>query len=311
MTDFLREWHSTDEYVCAHTSGSTGTPKAIRLLKSDMIVSAQATNSFFGITADSVLAIPLSADYIAGKMMAVRADVASCRLLELPVSNTVNLSSSVDLLAIVPSQIESVLHNADIAGKVKNILVGGGPLSSELAEKLVLSGIPSYLGYGMTETCSHVALKRIGFDDYFTAMQGVSFETDGRDCLVIVSEKYSWRRLVTNDVVHLASQDRFEWLGRYDNAVISGGLKLHPEIIEEKIRTALPYMSPFYLVGEPDGKWGQRLVMVVENAPTDLRQMLDSIDIDKRMLPKRIISVRELPCTSNGKLKRVLPESGI
>ena len=308
MNDFLAEWRSDVPYIEAHTSGSTGTPKSIRLLKTDMRVSAEATNRFFGITHDSVLAIPLSADYIAGKMMAVRADVAGCRLIEMPVSNSVVIDTHIDLLAIVPSQVESVLANVDVARKVGNILVGGGPLSQSRAMALTESGIPSFLGYGMTETCSHVALRRIGADGRYHAMPGVSFEADGRGCLVIISGKYSWKRIVTNDVARILSPDTFEWLGRYDNVVISGGIKLHPEKIEQEIKAALPHMPEFYLVGEPDEKWGSRLVMVIEDAPDSLTDDLLGSGIDRRKLPKRIVSVKKLPQCANGKLRRIVPE---
>ena len=102
INDFIREWESDCDYIVAHTSGSTGTPKEIRLPKSDMRVSAKATNSRFGITRRSVIAAPLSVDYIAGKMMCVRAIEAGCELLEMPVSNKVIIDRRIDLLAIVP-----------------------------------------------------------------------------------------------------------------------------------------------------------------------------------------------------------------
>lgn len=308
ISEFMASWQSDLPYIEAHTSGSTGTPKTIRLPKADMRVSAEATNRFFGITKDSVLAIPLSMDYIAGKMMAVRADVEGCRLIAMPVSNTVVVDTTVDLLAIVPSQVESVLSDPGITDKVRNILVGGGPLSALRTAALAASGIPSYLGYGMTETCSHVALRRIGHDSCYHAMPGVTFDTDDRGCLVIVSDKYSWKRLPTNDVAEVLTPTTFKWLGRYDNVVISGGLKLHPEAIEEDIRKQIPDFPPFYLVGEPDEKWGARLVMVTEATAGHVTEMLGRCDIDRRKLPKRIIYVKRLPQAANGKLRRIIPE---
>lgn len=309
MNDFMDCWRSDTSYIEAHTSGSTGLPKRIKLLKADMRVSAEATNDFFGITRDSVLAIPLSADYIAGKMMAVRAEIAGCRLMELPVSNIVRIDSQVDLIAIVPSQVAGLLADKDISSKVKNILVGGGPLSVAQYEALYESGIPSYLGYGMTETCSHVALRRIGYDRYYNAMSGVEFDIDSRGCLIIDSDKYSWKRMVTNDVAEVLSSTSFEWLGRYDNVVISGGLKLHPEMIESEIKRVIPDIHDFYIVGEPDEKWGSRLVMIVENPADSLARDLDNSGIDRRKLPKRIIGVKELPKGANGKLRRILPKT--
>lgn len=308
ISEFMALWQSDRPYIEAHTSGSTGTPKTILLPKADMRVSAEATNSFFGITKDSVLAIPLSFDYIAGKMMAVRADIAGCRIMAMPVSNNVVINTTVDLLAIVPSQVESVLSDPDISGKVKNILVGGGPLSETRAAALAASGIPSYLGYGMTETCSHVALRRIGHDSCYHAMPGVAFDTDSRGCLVLVSDKYSWKRLVTNDVAEVLTPTTFKWHGRYDNVVISGGLKLHPEAIEDEIRKHIPGFPPFYLVGEPDEKWGGRLVMVTEATAGLVEEMLGRCDIDRRKLPKRIICVKKMPQATNGKLRRIIPE---
>ncbi len=309
ISGFLEEWQSDKEYVVAHTSGSTGTPKEIRLLKSDMTTSAMATNRFFGINKDSVLALPLSTDYIAGKMMVVRAQIAGCRLIELPVSNTVNISEKTDFIAVVPSQIHSILDNPRAPELVGNILIGGAPLPERLAAQLVKHRLRAWLGYGMTETCSHVALRKVGDEEIFRAMPDVSFDRDSRNCLVIKSEKFSWKELVTNDVVRLHGNTGFEWLGRYDNVINSGGIKLHPEILEKDIRKYIPDIPPFYLTGEPDEKWGQALVMVVENPPADLFDKLKALLQDKKTMPKRIIPVAELPKTAQGtKIRRIIPD---
>lgn len=307
ISGFLAEWHNDSRYVEAHTSGSTGSPKVMKLLKADMRVSAEATNKFFEITSSSTLAIPLSAEYIAGKMMAVRADVARCRLLELPVSNDIRLSARVDLLAVVPSQVPSLLSNPDAPRLVKNLLVGGAPIGDDMAHRLSRAGFSAYLGYGMTETCSHVALRKIGDGDIFHAMPGIRFRSDSRACLVIESKHFSWKTLTTNDVVELVSDLSFRWLGRADNVINSGGIKLHPEILEREYGELMPGLPPFYLVGEPDEKLGQRLVMVAENPCGNLLDMIRTTIADHCKTPKRIIAVNNLPRTQNGKIKRILP----
>lgn len=308
LNEFIEEWTSDADYVTAHTSGSTGIPKEIKLPKGDMIVSARATNQFFGISENSTLALPLSVDYIAGKMMVVRALEAGCRLVELPVSNEIVLPCDVDLLPVVPSQIASLLKNPGNSQRIRNLLIGGAPLPDTMANKLKANGYNAWLGYGMTETCSHVALQKVGESEYYTAMPNVHFRYDDRDCLVIISDKYSWKELITNDVVLLKNNREFKWLGRYDNVVISGGIKMHPEILERQIRELIPDMPPFYLVGEPDEKWGERLVMVVENTSINLEAKLKALLPDRRTMPKRIISVNELPKTANGgKIKRLIP----
>lgn len=308
LDDFLKEWHSDKDYVCAFTSGSTGKPKEIRLLKSDMVASARLTNRFFEIDSDSVLAIPLSFDYIAAKMMAVRACVAGCRIVELPVSNNIDIAGNVDLLSVVPTQLESLLSVDGIRSKVKNVLIGGAPLSHSMEEMIAESGINAWLSYGMTETCSHVAVRRVGGDGVFHGMSGLRFNTDSRGCLTIESETFSWRRLATNDLADVIDPTSFRWLGRIDNVINSGGLKISPELTESVYIRALPSLKPFYLVGEPDPVLGERVVMVttdsdVENLAEKLREHIS----DHKILPKRIISVDSLPMTARGKLRRIVP----
>lgn len=303
MKGFLLEWNNSEPYISAHTSGSTGEPKEIRLLKSDMISSARATNEFFKIDGNSVLALPLSFDYIAGKMMAVRSLIAGCRLIEMPVSNNIELSESPTLISIVPSQITSLLSNKI---KPENVLVGGAPLTPEQESAIIKSGINAWLGYGMTETCSHVAIRRVGHDGIFHAMPGISFSTDTRGCLVIHSERFSWKSLITNDVVELITPESFRWVGRYDNVVNSGGIKIHPEKLEAEYRKVAPSLPPFFLTGEPHNTLGESLLMVIEGDMdnTEIIDMLSKAIPDRKLLPKRIVRVDALPRTANGKLNR-------
>lgn len=312
VDDFLAEWHSPSAYIEAHTSGSTGKPKCIRLLKSDMRISARATNDFFGIGSESVLGLPLSADYIAGKMMAVRAVEAGCTLVEMPVSNTVSLDRRLDLLAIVPSQAESLLADSVAPRMVANLLLGGAPVSSALAGRLTDAGFRAFVGYGMTETCSHVALRSLADPSpVFHAMRDIRFEIDPRGCLVVCSDKFSWRRLVINDVVRLCDSRSFEWLGRADNAINSGGVKIHPEMLENRLREALPSLPPFYITKEPHPVWGEAVVMVVAGHADDtLGDKIGAVLTDHRQAPKRIIFVEALPVTPGGnKLRRLTPDA--
>lgn len=303
MNDFIEEWNSPEPYITAHTSGSTGIPKPIRLLKSDMITSAKATNEFFGITSESILACPLSFDYIAGKMMAVRSIVANCWLIELPVSKNVSLQQEVDLLPVVPMQLDSIFRDSESLGKIRNLLIGGAPLSSNDEHLLIEKGVNAWVGYGMTETCSHVALRHVG-DDVYHAMPRITFETDSRGCLLICSDRFSWSRLVTNDCVELVGSNQMRWLGRADNVINSGGIKLHPEKIEAEIRKLIPDMPDFYLCGEPDETLGMRLVMVAECEDESILEQIRSAITNHRYVPKRIICVDKLPRTASGKVIR-------
>lgn len=310
VNDFLEVWRSDSTTVEAHTSGSTGTPKLIRLEKSDMRASARATNAYFSINSDSVLASPLSVDYIAGKMMVVRAEEAECRLIELPVSNEITVPSEVtkiDLLPIVPSQIESLLNQPRLATVVRNVLIGGAAPSAEDCHMLTLAGYRAFISYGMTETCSHVALAHA--DDsrrVFHAMPGITFETDDDDRLIINAPAFSFKRLETNDIVTLLSPTAMIWRGRADGIINSGGIKLIPEELENLYREYLPGYS-FFVTGIKDKTWGEAVALVVETsediADKIMQTLRNSIE-DHRRLPKSIITVKELARTKNGKIKR-------
>ena len=308
VEDFLKEWLSDCDYIAAHTSGSTGAPKEIKLLKDDMRASARATNERFKIDSHSVIAYPLSTDYIAGKMMEVRAMEAGCRIIRMSVSNYVEISSDIDLLAVVPSQVESLLQDKYLAKKVRNIIIGGAPLCDDLATRLYYSGANAFATYGMTETCSHVALAKItDGEKIFEAMPGISFEKDQRDCLVINAPSFSFKKIITNDIVELIDDRKFKWLGRFDNVINSGGIKIYPETLEKEIQKWID--KEFYITGCKDDKWGEVPVMVFvgdKEEEQDIFKLLRS-KIDHRKCPARVCAVKDLPRTANGKIIRNKP----
>lgn len=317
---FLDEWQNSSDYIVAHTSGSTGTPKEIRLLKSDMLQSARSTNARFGITDRSRLLCPLSINYIAGKMMVVRALEAGCTLIMEHPSNAPFLLDygDIDLMAVVPSQCAMLMNNPLARQRVKNLIVGGASIAPDLERALTAMPWHSYATYGMTETCSHVALRNCGCTLY-EAMPGITFATDGRDCLIINAPQFSFKHLTTNDIVTLHNSTRFEWMGRFDNVVNSGGIKLFPEQIEKKLEGRLP--MPFYLHSLPDAKWGEALTITLlapgceqncasatlpdgttisnDDVLTICRKALSAYEV-----PKHVRFVDHFNYTATGKLKR-------
>ena len=206
VDDFLAEWHNADDFITAHTSGSTGTPKVIHLLKSDMLASARATNARFGIGARSRGLLCLSPDYIAGKMMIVRALDAD---------------------------------HPDRLARLATIIGGGGPVSPELENKLADLNANAYSTYGMTETCSHIAVRRIGIDRHYTTLAPTTVSADSRGCLVARMPHLSVGEVTTNDIVDILSATEFRWRGRIDNAINSGGVKIIPEELEREIADLL------------------------------------------------------------------------
>lgn len=325
VEDFIRQWDDNSEHIIAHTSGSTGIPKEILLPKNDIKVSAKATNQRFELNASSRLLCPLSAEYIAGKMMIVRAILANCEIAFCKPSNDFwdhenvrdyILQRHIDLLPVVPSQC-SIITESDspsnytsLLRQIRNIIIGGAAVPKATENKLLTFDTHSthfFATYGMTETCSHVALRPIG-DNHFYAMPQIAFSTDKRGCLTITAPSYSFKQLQTNDIVTLLSDDCFIWIGRHDNVINSGGIKIFPEELEKKLDGHLP--SNFYIKGIADSKWGEAVSLVIEDNEIAKALSNDEIldicrnSLSSKEMPKTIIRVTKLPTTANGKLKR-------
>lgn len=308
---FVNEWNNGEPYITAHTSGSTGKPKEIKLLKSDMLISARATCEFFYLNHSSILACPLSIDYIAGMMMIIRALEADCTLYVERPSNrplhSLNCIAGIDLLPIVPSQAQWVIENINSLPDIQNIIIGGAPMSAENESNLKSLNINAWATYGMTETCSHVALRPIG-EARFRALSHITFDITNDNRLIINSSQMSWRQLITNDIVELISPTQFIWLGRADNVINSGGVKLHPEIIERELS---PFISaPFYVRGVPDKHLGTALQLVVEDPNSDINPdaLLASVKSSGTLhpyhVPRTAIVMPSIPRTSSGKIIR-------
>lgn len=305
---FLQQWRDASDSIAAHTSGSTGKPKNINLLKNDMAVSARATCRFFNINADSFLVCPLSTDYIAGKMMVVRAEISGADLrLEQPSNRPLaNFNGHADLVAIVPSQIEGLIDAATHC-TISNVIVGGSPMSRRQEELLYTAPFTSFATYGMTETCSHVALRRIQRgNNIFTALPGITFSVDNRGCLVIASDVMSFGRITTNDMVEIIDSTRFIWKGRYDNVIITGGLKVHPEELELELSRYID--RPFYISGTNDDKWGSIVTLNIEGEEFDTAELMQAIsvhfDTARQMIPRIVVFHKAFNRTSSGKIIR-------
>lgn len=303
--DFLQEWNNDNDYIIAHTSGSTGKPKEIKLQKSDMMNSASATCQFFGINEKSTLVLPLSPNYIAGKMMIVRTIVSQATLwIEHPDNNPLKQDyGTIDLLPIVPSQLEWLLSENNKYKAIRNLIVGGGAIPHSLEQKLIASGINAYATYGMTETCSHVALRHIGDNIYF-ALPDITFDIDLRNCLIINASKFSFKRITTNDIVELIDDTHFIWKGRFDNVINTGGVKVFPEEIEKNLSEFISV--PFFITSQKSEKWGEEIIMYIETPNQDVSEIEKIVrnNLDKFSIPKKLIPIPQFNRTESGKIIR-------
>ena len=300
--EFLKNWFNNDDFVIVQTSGSTGKPKKIRLKKEHMKNSATATGEFFNLQESTTALVCLSADYIAGKMMLVRAMELGWNIdIVDAVSNPLSKNTkNYDFSAMVPMQLEkskSELH------RIKKLIVGGGVVSNSLVHEIQAVSTKIFATYGMTETITHVAVKPLNHSsnqNFYTVLPNVDVFVDNRSCLVINAPKVSDELVITNDVVQLISENQFEWLGRFDNVINSGGVKLQPEKIEAELSKIIN--SRFFVAGLPDKVLGEKLVLIVEGVKREINY--NTIDLTKYETPKDIYFIKTFVETETRKIKR-------
>lgn len=306
--NFLIDWLDNKDYVQVHTSGSTGVPKTITLQKQAMVHSAIATGNFFNLKPGDKALHCLPSQYIAGKMMLVRAIVLGLELdITAPTSQPVfNYEKTYDFCAMVPMQLQKT---KGYCNNIKTVIVGGAAVSKSLQEAIQHVNTNVYETYGMTETITHVAVKKINnlcstesdAVPLFQTLPNIHISQDSRDCLVIEAPKLSEEKIITNDVVKLHSETTFEWLGRQDNVINSGGLKLFPEQIEGKLSGKIK--NRYFISNEVDDILGQRVILVIENHSTELDDSVFSL-LNTYEIPKKIYSVEKFIESNNGKILR-------
>lgn len=314
IADFLKDWFSNEAFIYANTSGSTGVPKKIKLEKGHMMHSALATGTYFNLPNKTSALLCLPVAYIAGKMMLVRAltlgwhlDVITSTLKPLEGTN-----KEYNFAAMIPLQLEKSLSKIN---RIKKVIVGGGVVSASLQDQLQNLQTKVFATYGMTETVTHIAVKKLNHlhicPSYYQLLPNVTSYIDHRNCLVIKAPKVTHEVVFTNDVVRLISDTEFAWLGRFDNVINSGGVKLHPEKIEEKLAQLI--QNRFFVIGIKDEQLGEKLVVLIEEKEESkqvvlknnlLAKIKESLLFTKFEIPKEVFTLDKFIETETGKVKR-------
>lgn len=317
--EFLAEWNNSDSKILVHTSGSTGKPKPMWVEKKRMLNSARITCDFLKLKPGDTALLCMPLDYIAGKMMMVRSIERNLRFVSVKPSNhplalTDNpntnaiLNKGIDFAAMVPSQVFCSLQvpeERERLMRIKKLIIGGGaitfpfPMGEGCGE--------AFSTYGMTETLSHIALRRLTGPDaseWYTPFDSVSISQDEDGCLIIDAPLVHEGELHTNDIVEIHHDGRrFRIKGRKDNVICCGGIKLQIEEMEDAIR---PFMhAPFAITKKPDEKFGEVAVLLME------QEDMPDLHLDNPyFMPKEIRHVDKIELTETGKIKRAptLPE---
>jgi len=307
---FIVEWASEQETIEVQTSGSTGEPTVWRARKSAMEASAQLTARYFNCYSGTNALLALPTSFIAGKMMLARAMTLGWRVSSvMPSGNPLaGIKSTFDFAAFTPMQMAAATdEQLDMLAEFGTVIIGGAPVSKTLRERLSMHCSNLYETYGMAETLSHIAVRKISKETIpFQTLEGIKISVDSESRLQILAPHIQPQTLQTQDVVTLESPTSFLFLGRYDRMINSGGIKLFAEAIEKKLEGVLQVP---YLVGSlPDELLGQRLVLYIESDSNFdqavLKEELRNV-LERYEMPKEIISVPVFERTTSGKIKQI------
>ena len=311
VLDFIEEWNSPSDHILVKTSGSTGQPKTISMFKKHMIASANATGQFLGLKKGNTALLCLSMDTIGGRMMVVRSLILELELIVSDVSSSPlsGINKDIDFAAMVPMQVQKTLNEEpDKVSSIKNLIIGGGPTSPSLIDELQEISTRAFHTFGMTETISHIAMRRLNhpLEDDFKCLPNVHIESKNGS-LVITAPEIGVSKLQTNDEVEITSTSSFRWLGRTDFVINSGGIKLHPEEIESKLSHLIKL--PYFVYGEKDELLGEKLILAIESSKRiDLsKEELQSV-LPKHAAPKEIRYIQQFNYTQSGKINRLISQ---
>lgn len=313
LDEFLEEWNNPSPYVHVQTSGSTGVPKPMLVEKQRMLNSARITCDFLGLREGDTALLCMSLDYIAGKMMVVRSIDRGLKLTTVAPSGhpLSTLHSPLDFAAMVPMQVYNSLQvpeEKERLMQIRHLIIGGGAIDDALAAALRTFPNHVWSTYGMTETLSHIALRRLNgpeASEWYTPFPSVKVSLNEDHCLVIDAPLVCATRLVTNDIAELSSGSvpsmKFRILGRKDNVICSGGIKIQIEEVERQLRPHL--QAPFLITKRPDAKFGEVVVLLTEGTVPEAKEVCLRI-LPKYHQPRVYLHVDQIPLTATGKPAR-------
>ena len=311
LEEFINQWQSSSPTLLVHTSGSTGKPKPMLVEKRRMEASARITCQFLGLKRGDTALLCMPLDYIAGKMVVVRAIVWGLQLIDIPPCGhpLKQIDTAPVFAAMVPMQVFNSMQDANERQKlwqIKHLIIGGGAINDDMAAELRQHPNAVWSTYGMTETLSHIALRRLSgpqASEWYEPFDGVNVSTNADGCLVIDAPTVCAQPLTTNDIAEIAADGRrFRIRGRKDNVICSGGIKLQIEEMEAKLR---PYINvPFLISKRSDPKFGETVVMIAETNDIESLKTICKKRLNKYEQPHKYIAVDSIPTTETGKPAR-------
>lgn len=308
---FLNEWFNDSPVITVHTSGSTGAPKELIARKDQMMQSARLTCEFLNLQAGDTALLCMNLRYIGAMMVVVRSLVAGLNLIVRPASGhpLFDISEPLKFAAMVPLQVYNTLHTPEEKEQLKQteiLIIGGGAVDEALEAEIKSLPIAVYSTYGMTETLSHIALRRLNGNsasNHYYPFSSVELSLSPENTLIIKAPLVCDDILQTNDIARIYPDGSFTILGRKDNVINSGGIKIQAEEIEKKLR---PYiLMPFVITSVPDQRLGQAVTLLIAGQ-LDTKEIEDKLQtiLEPYYRPRYILTTDYIPQTKNGKISR-------
>lgn len=307
VAEFTSLWLNKNDSISAQSSGTTGAAKTFNIPKDKIKNSALLTAQTFNSKEGTKALLCLSTDFIAGKMMIARSAVNRWNLfITEPLSNPLKyIDVDLDFAAFVPNQVFEILSSSEKSkfNRIKKVIIGGGEINESLHSLFKEVKTEVFQTFGMTETVSHIAVKQIcpHSQQYYKALQGIHFGINDNDCLIIYAPSLESKAIYTSDCVTLFDEFTFEWRGRFDNIINSGGVKINPESIEQKIKKHIT--SDFIVSSIPDDKLMHKLILIVEGQEEISLEKVNQ-ELHKFEQIKEILRIDKLERTSSNKIKR-------
>jgi len=317
VINFVEEWESYSSVLRISTSGSTGEPKMFEFSRKQVEASARYTGRFFDFKKGDSILLSLSPNFVAGKLMLVRALLHEMKIVVAPLSanplKEINkIPTPIKLAAFVPYQVNEILKDESskiIYETIENVIIGGAEISHDLELKVAALKNKNYSSFAMTETLTHFALRKIdGQTDFYSCLPGIKINQDERGCVVVEQNEILKQALTTNDLIELIDNTKFRWKGRIDNVINSGGVKIFPEA-DEKLVEHLFNGIRFYISSKKSETLGEEAVLMIEDflwSKNKQQGILTEIEklLPKYHAPKSILFFDKFTETKNGKIIR-------
>ena len=319
LEEFLAQWNDTSDVIEVHTSGSTGKPKRLLVEKRRMVNSARITCDFLGLKEGDSALLCMPLDYIAGKMVVVRSLVSHLHLISvMPSSHPLkDVTQPIDFAAMVPLQVYSSLQEPaerERLMSIRHLIIGGGAIDDSLESQLQQFPNAVWSTYGMTETLSHIALRRISGENsslWYSPLDGVDVSLSSDSCLEIYAPQVNPEKLHTNDIAELRTlpdgSKEFRILGRKDNVIDSGGIKIQAEEVERLLR---PHLSCGFMITKvSDARLGEAVTILIESDDAYLALSICKHVLPKHWVPRHVLPISHIPLTETGKPARAEAEA--